>query len=276
MRRIRIEQRVPWHVVLRGARRLQLFHDVEDFQVFLSMLRASSANADVESVAYALLSNHGHLGLLGSSRQLTECMWHLDRGYSGYHNKKYRLQGHTFDRSYFAKPVRNDFVLLRVARYIHLNPVRAGLATRPEDYRWSDYPRLFRGEADRYAPAQSAILAAVGGAETDPLAAYVTFVEAGLRSPRRPRPSEKTAMELWQEQFNWILELAESRPAHDRLDATRAAIVAAANAGIPPRAIGMALGHEDGLQVSQILYRSRKLMTREPAVQEAVAALDIL
>ena len=83
-------------------------------------------------------------------------------------------------------------------------------------------------------------------------------------------------MELWQEQFLWILELAESRKPDDRLEATRAAIVAAANAGIPPRAIGYALGEENGLHVSQVLYRTRKLLHRLPELAEVVAPLDVL
>src|SRR5687768_8195234 len=196
MRRIAIPERTPWHVIVRGARRLQLFHDAEDYEVFLAMLRSSCEDAATECVVYALLSNHGHLSLIGNSLELTDCMRHLDRGYSGYHNKKYGLGGHTFDQAYFAKPIRNDFILQRVARYIHLNPVRAGISPRPEDYRWSDYSRLIQNLPDPYATGHATLLATFAGDGTDRLASYVECVGAGLRMPRRPRPTTQTALEL--------------------------------------------------------------------------------
>ena len=276
MRRVAISERTPWHVIIRGARRLQLFHDTEDYQVFLNMLRASCADAATECVVYALLSNHGHLSLIGNSLELTDCMRHLDRGYSGYHNKKYGLGGHTFDQAYFAKPIRNGYILQRVARYIHLNPVRAGISACPEDYRWSDYSRLIQNQPDRYATGHATLLETFAGDGDDRLASYVECVRAGLRMPRRARPTTQTALELWQEQFLWILELAESRKPDDRLEAVRGAMLAAANAGIPPRAIAYALGEENGLRVSQVLYRTRKLLSRQPELAEVIAPLDVL
>lgn len=276
MRRIQTAERIPWHVILRGARRLQLFRDAEDYEVFLAMLRTSCADASTSCVVYTLLSNHGHLALQGSSAELTDCMRHLDRGYSGYHNKKYGLGGHTFDQTYFAKLVRNDYVLQRVARYIHLNPVRAGLCARPEDYRWSDYSRLIQGRPEGVATSHGLLLGSFVQDPQPPVQAYAAFVEAGLHAPRRPRPTVHTAMEVWQEQFLWVLELAESRRPSDRISATRAAIMAAANAGIPARAIGQALGFDDGLRVSQWLYRTRRLVAKHPELAEVVAPLDIL
>jgi putative transposase len=274
MRRIPVLDRISWHVVLRGARRLQLFHDTEDFEVFLAMLKSCGAEASTDCSAYALLSNHGHLALLGSSAELTDCMRHLDRGYSGYHNKKYGLAGHTFDQAYFAQAIRNDYVLQRVARYIHLNPVRAGLSARPQDYRWSSYAALMQGVEDRFATASDVLLRCFG--EKDPRRAYVAFTEADLLRPRRPRPTTKTCLELWQEQFLWVLELAEARRSDRSVDPLKAAVAAAANAGIPPRAIGLALGDDNGLRVSQILYRTRKQLALRPDWVNAVASLDIL
>ena len=276
MKRMPVLDRVPWHVVVRGARRLQLFHDPDDYKVFLAMLRNRAAETAVDCAAYALLSNHAHACLFGNGAELSDCMRQLDRGYSGYHNKKYGLGGHTFDRSYFAQPIRNNFVLQRVARYIHLNPVRAGLASRPEEYLWTDYSRLIQGKPDGVANAHGSLLRTFKTEGEDPVASYVAFTEAGMRARRRPRPTTKTSLELWQEQFLWVLELAESRPMDERLDAMRAAVMAASSAGIPPRAMGLALGHANGLKVSQIIYRTRKLMDKHPELASVVAPLDIL
>src|SRR5688572_5777194 len=100
MRRIKIEHRVPWHVVLKGARRLQIFHERQDYEIFLCFLRKACGEHQVGCGAYALLSNHGHLALMGDSSRLSGCMKRLDRAYSGYHNRKYGLAGHTFEDNY--------------------------------------------------------------------------------------------------------------------------------------------------------------------------------
>ncbi len=277
MRRTWIETRVPWHVVLKGARRLQIFHERQDYEVFLAFMRKACSENQVDAGAYALLSNHGHLALMGDSSRLSSCMKRLDRAYSGYHNRKYGLSGHTFEDNYFAKPVLTDFGLQRVARYIHLNPVRAGLCERPEDYAWSDYRALASDDPCRWAPAQHEILALFAKEPSDRLPAYAAFLKAGLRQPRKSPPTANTAMEVWQEQFIWILERAEScRTQLGAISPRRAAVFAAVRAGIPPRAIGRALGKRDGLSASQAAYRIKRYLENHPDLEPALTALSTL
>ena len=277
MRRIHIEERVAWHVVLRGSRRLQIFHERQDYEVFLAFLRESCAEKQVDSAAFALLSNHGHLGLFADSERLAACMRRLNRAYSGYHNRKYGLSGHTFEDKYFAKPVLTEFGIRRLARYIHLNPVRAGLAERPENYAWSDYPNLISDQHSPCAPASHEILALFSEFPARRVAEYVRFVEADLNRPRKFTPAPSPAIEVWQEQFLWILERAEScRDKLGGLSTERAAVYAAVRAGIPPKAIGRALGKKNGLAASQAAYRVKRYLADRHSLREAVDSLGIL
>src|SRR6185295_14046139 len=106
------------------------------------LLGEACRNAGMGLIADCLMSNHFHLGLSGGSTQLTRCMHRLNRAYSGYHNERYRLSGHAFEQEYYCEPIPSDFILRRVVRYIHLNPVRAGKLSTPEDYPWSNYRRI--------------------------------------------------------------------------------------------------------------------------------------
>lgn len=75
-------------------------------------------------------------------------MHYLNTLYSGWLNHKHQLVGHVFQGRFHSIPVEEDTYFKVVCRYIHLNPVRAHIVTRPEDYIWSDYRRLIRGEPD--------------------------------------------------------------------------------------------------------------------------------
>jgi putative transposase len=93
-------------------------------------------------MAFVLMPNHVHLLLRQKEANLHEAMRNLFRGYSRRHNKKYERKGHLFGGRYRQAVCLDDAYLLAVSLYIHLNPVKAGLALQPTDYRWSSC-RLF-------------------------------------------------------------------------------------------------------------------------------------
>ena len=126
-----------WHVFARGARRLQLFRDDQDFSQFLTFLRYSLDASGCLLWAFALMTNHYHLVLRGSSKELTACMRRINLMYSRYHNKRYTMDGHTFDGPYQAFRQATPLLMLHTIAYVHFNPVKAGLSICPEDYLWS-------------------------------------------------------------------------------------------------------------------------------------------
>src|SRR5687767_15014074 len=122
MKRIKRDT-TDWHVTVRGARRLLLFRDEEDYRVFYGILSDALKRTGATLHAQCLLSNHAHLSPRASSMQLTELMSRTEQPYSRYQNRKYKLSGHAYDGPYFNKEIHSPRVLAFVTRYIHLNPV---------------------------------------------------------------------------------------------------------------------------------------------------------
>ena len=89
---------------------------------------------------YALMDNHYHLVLETPQGNLLKVMHGINSGYTGSCNRKYGRAGHLFQGRYRGILVDKDAYLLELSRYVHLNPIRARLAERPERYRWSSYP----------------------------------------------------------------------------------------------------------------------------------------
>jgi hypothetical protein len=267
-----------WHITLRGARRLLLFHDQEDYRTFYGMMGYACERTSMSHLANCLMSIHFHLSLRGSSKQLSSCMWTLDRQYSGYHNAKYGLSGHAFEQEYYRAPIPSEFILKRVVRYIHMNPVRAGLVHHPEEYRWSSYVRLMKTPAESLGESESRFLSGFDKNLADARAAYAAFVDKDLHRKRVVRPTAKSsASEIWQEQFQWFLEYAqESKDQIYPLEPESVAAWWAVKSGIPPRIIGKVLGHGDGRKVSQMCYLLSKRLERNPDLDERVRRLGVL
>ena len=271
MKRLKLD-RTPWHVTLRGSRRMAIFRDDQDYQTFRYMLRSAYQVSGAEPVADCGMINHLHLVPVASSQELTALMRRVDRGYSGYHNDKYKLSGHAFEREYYCKPILNNFYLQRVARYVHLNPLRAGFRGNPEDYPWSNARHFILGEQDLLRSNDSLVLQTFDADLSKARKLYRAFVEDDLRRPIRPVSGRSPASEIWQEQFRWLLEWAEGRTSElDPLDPLRVAVYLAVKAGVPPRAIGRVMGHPDGAQASQIAYRMAVQLRNNPLLQ---AGLD--
>lgn len=276
MKRLKLDQ-ADWHVTLRGARRLLLFHDNADYRTFYAMLGESCDDAGMGLIADCLMSNHFHLSLSGGSKQLTRCMQRLNRAYSGYHNERYDLSGHAFDQEYYCEPIPSEFILQRVIRYIHLNPVRGGKCRKPEDYPWSSYRRLIASRPTALNSDEQRVLRSfdrnIGRAQES----YRLFTEKALKRRFVRSKGKSPAWEIWQEQFHWILDfLIEQQESLRPLGAERIAIYLGNKAGIPPRAIGKALGHPDGKLVSQISYRVSKQLSEDPILMAKVDALHVL
>lgn len=89
--------------------------------------------------AYCLMSNHYHLLLETPSGNLSQIMQHINGAYTNYFNTKRKRYGHLFQGRYKAILIEADEYVKELSRYIHLNPVRAGMVTKPEEYRWSSF-----------------------------------------------------------------------------------------------------------------------------------------
>ncbi len=88
---------------------------------------------------YVLMDNHYHLLIETPYANIKQVMQNINTSYTVYVNKKHKRSGHLLQGRYKAFIIDKESYLLELGRYIHLNPVRAGIVKRPEDYRWSSY-----------------------------------------------------------------------------------------------------------------------------------------
>src|SRR3989338_7565769 len=126
-----------YHVFSRGNERKAIFRSPADYELFLGILRDSSLTFNVLVHAYSLMPNHFHLLVETSDANLSYVMKRLLGLYTARFNRKHKRVGHLFQGRYKAHLVDKDTYFLQVSRYIHLNPVKAKLAKRPEDHSYS-------------------------------------------------------------------------------------------------------------------------------------------
>lgn len=132
-------QQYFYHVLSRGNNRETIFFETKDYERFLNNLDRYQFLYGYRLYAYCLLPNHFHLLLQPKKAELSTFMQTLMTAYSMYVNKKYGRAGHVFQGRFKSILVEKDTYLLEVLRYIHLNPVRAGLVDRADVYPWSSY-----------------------------------------------------------------------------------------------------------------------------------------
>lgn len=128
-----------FHVTSRGIRRSQLFFEDEDYEKYLSLLEETRRRYTFILHSYCLMSNHTHLQLQTLETPLSTIMKYLNTQYAKYFNKKYDFSGHVFESRYGAELLNSPEYEIDVSRYIHLNPVAAGMVSTPEEYPWSSY-----------------------------------------------------------------------------------------------------------------------------------------
>lgn len=142
---------VFYHIVSRGNRRGLIFLYRDDFLKFCQILSDVSQKTPFELAAFCLMDNHYHLLLSSHDVHISKIMARINKRYADYFNKRYDLCGHVFEKRFFDEPIIGRKSLLEVSRYIHMNPVEAGMAKQPEDYLWSSY-RLYKNLTENTFP----------------------------------------------------------------------------------------------------------------------------
>lgn len=128
-----------YHVIARGNQRQLTFLTDRDYDAYLVRLAKYRKRYGVELYAYCLMPNHVHLLLQTSEAPLAKFMQGLQQSYTQRFNRIYDKVGHLFQGRYKAIVCERDDYLLTLIRYIHLNPVRAGLVEDPEAYPYSGH-----------------------------------------------------------------------------------------------------------------------------------------
>lgn len=134
-----------YHVTARGNEQKDIFKSKRDREKFLSYLEAATDRYGVVIHAYCLMGNHYHLMLETPLGNLSQIMKHINGSYTTYYNVKRRRAGHLLQGRYKAILVDADSYATELSRYIHLNPVKAGIVATPEEYQWTSY-RCYTGD----------------------------------------------------------------------------------------------------------------------------------
>ena len=133
-----------YHIMLRGINQQQIFEDGEDYEKFLQILKDCKAVSEYKLFAYCLMGNHIHLLVREGKESIEQIMKRLATRFVYWYNIKYQRVGHLFQDRFKSEPVENDSYFMTVIRYIHQNPVKAGLCKNPADYEYSSYNEFFK------------------------------------------------------------------------------------------------------------------------------------
>lgn len=175
------------HVIVRGVDRCDIFRDDADRTRFLQSLSKLLLQTGTECLAWSLMTNHLHLLLRPRRSRLAPFMRRLLTGYAIYFNRRHKRSGHLFQNRYKSLVCDEDAYLIELVRYIHLNPLPAGLVddlAALDRYSWSGHAVLM-GNRALEGQAVEEVLALFSGANREARRRYRVFIADGIPLGRR-------------------------------------------------------------------------------------------
>ncbi len=178
--------RIEWeggfyHITARGNEKRPIFLIEQDYLRLVSRFESIYKRYGVVIHSYVLMTNHYHVLVETPRANLSAALHDLNTAYTNYFNRRHDRVGHLFQGRYRSFVVEKDPYLLELSRYIHLNPVRAGMVKKPEAYRWSSYPSyLSSGSCPEWLRRED-VLEQMDTNPVKGLRKYRQFVEEGLR-----------------------------------------------------------------------------------------------
>lgn len=127
-----------YHIMLRGINKQVIFEDSQDRYIFLSSLKTNK-KTNYYLYAYCLMDNHVHLLMQEADSSVSTSINKIASGYAQWYNKKYERCGSLFQDRFKSENIENDSYFLTALRYIHQNPVKAGMPGHIHDLEWTSY-----------------------------------------------------------------------------------------------------------------------------------------
>lgn len=176
------------HIMVRGINKSDIFGDDQDKTLFLRRLSQKVIEGKCSIYAWVLMDNHVHLLFKSGQQGISTVMRKLLTWYAQYFNRRHNRTGHLFENRYKSILCDEDKYLLALVRYIHLNPLRAGIVTTLKEldrYRWSGHSVLM-GNAKHDWMDTGYILSQFGARKKGARKAYHRFVGDGMALGRIP------------------------------------------------------------------------------------------
>ena len=174
-----------YHLTARGNARMATFLDDADRRRFLALIEEVVGRFKWHCYAYCLMDNHYHLLVETTTCNLSMGMRQINGVYTQYFNRRYDRVGHVFQGRFKSILVERESYLLELCRYVVLNPVRAGIAGRPDDYAWSSYPATAGIEEPPRFLAVHWVLSQFGSDQPTAQQRYRDFVSEGIIGKRQ-------------------------------------------------------------------------------------------
>jgi len=176
------------HVMGRGIEKTKIFRKEEDRSDFVQRLAVQCKKGALQVYAWALIPNHFHLLVRTGNQSLSSSMKKILTGYVVNFNRRYKRFGHLFQNRYKSIICEDDPYLLELTRYIHLNPIRAGIVkdmAELNQYSWTGHSAIV-GNIEREWQDREIILAYFGKWLKKTVSEYEDFVREGISQGNRP------------------------------------------------------------------------------------------
>jgi len=199
-RQLRIEyEGAFYHITSRGNLKSRIFWDNKDRKQFKNILKRTKDRYGYYLHAYVFMDNHYHLLIETPHANIKQIMQNINTSYTVYVNIKHKRRGHLFQGRYKSFIVDKESYLLELGRYIHLNPVRAGMVQKADDYRWSSYKEYINRRGRNTITETEDTLFLFSKNRAEAVKRYREFIMAGVKeeSPL----SEATGSVLGDESF---------------------------------------------------------------------------
>ncbi|HER24088.1 MAG TPA: chromosomal replication initiator DnaA [Candidatus Atribacteria bacterium] len=128
-----------YHITSRGQRRENIFFDDKDKNTFIRKSDETFTKYGITCYAYCLMDNHYHLFIKTAKPNLSQALHYLNTSYANWFGSRYQMIGSLFQGRFKSILVDADSYALILSAYMHLNPIRAGIVSKLEDYPWSSY-----------------------------------------------------------------------------------------------------------------------------------------
>ncbi|MBI4707734.1 MAG: transposase [Candidatus Omnitrophica bacterium] len=169
------------HVIGRGIERKAIFKEEADKSLFLKIIKEQLSKSKVQIYAWSIMDNHFHILLQTGETSLAEFMRGVLTGYAVNYNKKQKRVGHLFQNRYKSILCDKDEYLLPLIRYIHLNPVKAGIVDINSlyKYNWTGHRELLKKEEEGII-AREEVLGYFGKTERKAIDSYKEYINEGI------------------------------------------------------------------------------------------------
>jgi len=176
------------HIMVRGINKSTIFKDDQDREQFLKRLGENVTDARATVYAFALMTNHAHVLFKSGKPGISAVMRKQLTWYAQYYNRRHRRSGHLFENRYKSILCDEDNYLLALIRYIHLNPVRAGIVETMEEldrYPWAGHSVVMGERECRWMDVEYVLLQFKDSTQKA-RKEYRRFVKEGIGMGRQP------------------------------------------------------------------------------------------